>query len=73
MNLNCDLLFMKQIVSSYEHHFKQELNNAIIDNRTIEELTNRILIEKPKIKSKFNTSLAEKINKLKMKDKDKEK
>jgi hypothetical protein len=22
MHINCDLLFMKQIISSYEHHFK---------------------------------------------------
>jgi hypothetical protein len=25
-NLNCDLLFMKQVVSSYEHHFKTDLS-----------------------------------------------
>lgn len=25
-NLNCDLLFMKQVTSSYEHHFKTDLS-----------------------------------------------
>lgn len=25
-NLNCDLLFMKQVISSYEHHFKTDLS-----------------------------------------------
>ena len=25
LNLRCDLLFMKQILSSYDHHFKSSL------------------------------------------------
>ena len=72
MNLNCDLLFMKQIVTSYEHHFKSELTGGDCSG-DIEALTERLLIDRPKARSRFNHSLVEKINKLKLKEKDKEK
>ena len=74
-NLNCDLLFMKQIVSSYEHHYKQELATPPDANLSpVEELADELLYEPVKqVKSKFNQSLADKINKLKLKDKDREK
>lgn len=31
VNLNCDLLFMKQVISSYEHHFKTDLTTGDAD------------------------------------------
>lgn len=65
---------MKQIISSYEHHFKQELTLSTSQEvPEVEELAERLLFERSKPKSKFNHSLAEKINKLKMKEKDREK
>jgi hypothetical protein len=67
VNLNCDLLFMKQIVSSYEHHFKLELVTDEGEEGGIDTLAERLLFEEKKEKGKSNTSLLDKINKLKIK------
>ena len=69
-NLNCDLLFMKQIVSSYEHHFKTSL--TLTDNNEepqLEEKCRSLLFNavQPKAKVSHNV-LFQKISKLKLKD-----
>lgn len=65
VNLNCDLLFMKQVISSYEHHFKTDLSSGEVDPQA-EALAEALLFE-PKRKEKHSAPIP------KPKDKDKEK
>lgn len=65
---------MKQIISSYEHHFKVDLLANETNNESVSDLTERLLFDCAKEKVKLNnTSLMDKINKLKSKEKEKEK
>lgn len=63
---------MKQIISSYEHHFKTLLTSEEPAEVSFEELAQRLLYEKPVDNLKaINMSLANKIKKLRSKSKDK--
>lgn len=46
IHVHCDLLFMKQIISSYEHHFKTALIVEEEKSVNVEELAERLLFEK---------------------------
>jgi len=65
---------MKQIISSYEHHFKVDLMVSETNNDSVSDLIERLLFDCVKEKVKLNnTSLMDKINKLKSKEKEREK
>lgn len=58
-NLNCDLLFIKQVISSYEHHFKTDLS-APHDHPEAERLSDSLLFDARRPKdSKLNTTASQ--------------
>lgn len=47
---------MKQVISSYEHHFKTDLTSVEADPQ-VEKLSELLLFEQKKPKEKLNTTI----------------
>lgn len=70
LNLPCDLLFMKQVVASYEHHFKTDLSDGPVDEDAVHKLSQRLLVDPHRQQPVSGHSLMDKV-KLKSKSKGK--
>ena len=72
-HLHCDLLFMKQIISSYEYHFKVSILQQETNLDSPEQLVEELLLDRPVEKKVVNSSLVAKLHRLKSKSRDKDK